>query len=71
MHDVLYVSKLTCNLFSVRAAAGKGNIVKFGRSRCWIRDEAGKLYGMGSLVDKLYISAGLRACNHRVCISSM
>ena len=54
MYNVLYVPKLACNLFSVRAAAGKGNIVKFGRSRCWIRDRNGKLYGMGSLVGKLY-----------------
>ena len=46
--------KLTCNLFSVRAAAAKGNVVKFGHSRCWIRDSNGKLCGMGSLVDKLY-----------------
>lgn len=54
MYDVLYVPKLACNLFSVRTAARKGNIVKFGRSRCWIRDQTGKLYGMGSLIDKLY-----------------
>ncbi len=32
MHQVLYVPKLACNLFSVRAAASKGNWVKFGRS---------------------------------------
>ena len=54
MYNVLYVPKLACNLFSVRAAASKGNIVKFSRSRCWIRDRSGKLYGMGSLVGKLY-----------------
>ena len=54
MYNVLYVPKLACNLFSVRAAAAKGNVVKFGRSRCWIRDRTGKLYGMGSLIDKLY-----------------
>ena len=51
---MLYVPKLACNLFSVRAAASKGNIVRFGHSKCWIRDQAGKLRGMGSLVDKLY-----------------
>ena len=27
---VLYVPRLACNLFSVRAAAAKGNTVKFG-----------------------------------------
>ena len=54
LHHVLYVPKLACNLFSVRAAAVKGNIVQFGHSRCWIRDGNGKLHGMGSLVDKLY-----------------
>ena len=38
MIDVLYVLKLTCNLFSVRAAANKGNVVKFTGSKCWIRN---------------------------------
>lgn len=32
-YQVLYVSKLACNLFSVRAAAEKGNHVKFGHSQ--------------------------------------
>ena len=32
----------------------KGNIVKFGRTRCWIRRRDGKLLGMGSLANKLY-----------------
>ena len=54
MYEVLYVPKLACNLFSVRAAASKGNIVKFGKVRCWIRDSKGILRGMGSLIDKLY-----------------
>ena len=54
IHQVLYVPKLACNLFSVKAAAAKGNYVKFGNSKCWIRDGNGKLHGMGSLVDKLY-----------------
>ena len=34
MHNVFYVPKLACNLFSVRAATSKGSIVKFGHSRC-------------------------------------
>ena len=54
MYNVLYVPKLACNLFSVRAAAVKGNFVKFGRTRCWIKNEKGELRGMGSLSDKLY-----------------
>ena len=54
MYRVLYVPQLSCNLFSVRAAASKGNFVKFGRSRCWIRDGKGRLCGMGTLEDKLY-----------------
>ena len=28
--------------------------MKFGNSKCWIRDRNGKLLGMGSLVQKLY-----------------
>ena len=47
IHRVLYIPKLACNLFSVRATTGKGNLVKFSPSRCWIRDTNGKLLGMG------------------------
>lgn len=47
MYDVLYVPKLACNLFSVRAATKRGNHVKFVREKCWIRDFSGQLYGMG------------------------
>ena len=54
LYDVLYVPKLTCNLFSVRAAVSKGSTIEFGPQKCCIRDEYGKLHGMGSLVDKLY-----------------
>ena len=54
MYDVLYVSKLACNLFSVRAATRRGNQIKFGQERCWIRDSSRQLHGMGTLVEKLY-----------------
>ena len=54
MYKVLYVPKLACNLFSVRAAASKGNSMKFNRSKCWIRDRGGHLVGMGQLEGKLY-----------------
>ena len=54
LYDVLYVPKLTCNLFSVRAAVAKGNAVEFGPNDCCIWDENGKLRGKGSLADKLY-----------------
>ncbi len=54
MYKVLYVPQLSCNLFSVRAAAFKGNFVKFGRSRCWIRDRDQKLCGMGTLENQMY-----------------
>ena len=46
MDNALYVPKLACNLFSVRAAATKGNSVKFGNSKCWIHGRNGKLLGM-------------------------
>ena len=52
--QVLYVPKLTCNLFSVRAAAVKGKYIRFGHTKCWIRDSSENLCGMGSLVDNLY-----------------
>ena len=53
VYNVPYVPKLSCNLFSVRAAVGKGNAVEFGPKQCCIYDENGKLRGIGSLVDKL------------------
>jgi len=54
MYNVLYVPQLASNLFSVRAAASKGNFLKFGHSHCWIKDSHGILNGMDTMVDKLY-----------------
>lgn len=54
LYNVLYVPKLACNLFSVRAAVAKGNVVEFDRNQCRIRDASGKLRAMGSLVEQLY-----------------
>ena len=34
IYKVLYVPKLACNLFSVRAAASKGKSVKFSDDKC-------------------------------------
>ena len=50
MYDVLHVPKLSCNLFSVRAAAKRGNTVKFGQSRCWIRGPKGTLNALHPIV---------------------
>lgn len=54
IENVLYVPKLSCNLFSVKSATNKGKVVQFGHSKCWIRDANGKLCGTGSLVNKMY-----------------
>ena len=54
MQNALYVPKLTCSLFSVRATVMKGNTVKFENGSCLIYDRNGILLGTGSLVDKLY-----------------
>lgn len=55
MHDVLYVPKLSGNLFSVGAATKKGNTVHFKRSHCYIRGKDGTLKGMGTQrADGLY-----------------
>ncbi len=54
MYKVLYVPRMACNLFSVRSAVQKGNIIKFGSSKCWIRNRNGGLLGMGSLNRNLY-----------------
>ena len=54
MYDALYVPNLKCDLFSVKAAATKGNFVKLGEVKCWIYGKSGTLYGMGTVSDKLY-----------------
>ena len=38
----------------MRAAASKGNTVKFGNTKCWIRDRKESLQGMGLITDKVY-----------------
>lgn len=54
IYGVLFVSELSCNLFSVRAAASKGNTVQFGYTKCWIRDRQGGLQGMDLVRNKVY-----------------
>ena len=55
MYDVLYVPKLTGNLFSVGAATKRGNTVQFRKSRCYIRGKDGTPQGMGTQrADGLY-----------------
>ena len=34
MRNALYVPKVACNLFSMRAAGSKGNVVMFGKKKC-------------------------------------
>ena len=34
MRNVLYVPKHACNLFSMRAAGSKGNVVMFDKKKC-------------------------------------
>ena len=55
MYGVLYVPNLTCNLFFVRDATQKGNVVTFSDSECHIRDQDDKLCGIGSLDNKMYV----------------
>jgi len=55
IYKALYVPKLACNLFSVRAAAGKeGKSMKFCNRKCFIHNRAGNVCGTGTLVGKLY-----------------
>ena len=54
MRDTLYVPKLTCSLFSVRATVMKGNTVEFKSGSCTIYNKNGIVVGTGSLVNKLY-----------------
>ena len=41
MRDTLYVPKLTCSLFSVRATVMKGNAVEFKNGSCMIYSRNG------------------------------
>ena len=54
MTDVLYVPKLTNNLFSVHTATSKGNTVSFKHKDCCIRNKNRKVIGTGSSLGKLY-----------------
>lgn len=36
MYNGLFVSKFSCNLFSVRVAGTKGSTIKFRYAKCWI-----------------------------------
>ena len=54
MTDVLYIPKLTNNLFSVHVATLKGNMVSFGSDYCWIHNKKRKLIGTGVPTSKLY-----------------
>jgi len=54
MYDILHVPGLKVNLFSVRSAAEKNLIIKFGHSRCWLKNKSGKLLATGTLCNKLY-----------------
>jgi len=54
MSDVLYVPKLTNNLFSVHAAALKGNTISFRYEHCCIRSKHRKVIGTGLSLGKLY-----------------
>ena len=52
--NVLYVSKLAGNLFSVHAAAQNQKVISFGHKYCWIHDMKFQPSGTGSTVEKLY-----------------
>ena len=52
--DVLYVPKLTDNLFSVHAATSIGNTVSFRHKDCCIRNKNKKIIGAGLSLGKLY-----------------
>ena len=69
LYHVLYVLKLTCNLFSVKAAVAMGNTVKFGSNKCWIRDEKERLCAMGSLENKLYLLDCEVVCDEQALVS--
>ena len=55
LRNVLYVPKLTCNLFSVRAAVAMRNVMEFTNEYCLIKDRHNIMRGMGSLGGKLFL----------------
>ena len=54
MTNVLYVPKLTNNLFSVNAVISTGNTVSFRHKDCCILNKNKKVIGTGSSLGKLY-----------------
>ena len=53
--DVLYVPDLAKNLFSVSAAAKRGNSIELHQNGCVILDKFQKISGSGKLQNNLYV----------------
>lgn len=53
LHDVLYVPRLSHNLFSVSMATKRGKTVRFGKANCQVLDEE-KLVAVASKIGELY-----------------
>ena len=70
LHRVLYVPKLACNLFSVKAAVAMGKTVKFEDNKCWIHDDKGHLCATGSVVNKLYQLDSQVDCEQKAMVSA-
>ena len=70
LSDVLYVPNLSSNFFSVRAATLHGNVVKFGRSKCWITNAKKQLVAMGHLQDQMYVLSCQTSPPDRVCVAT-
>ena len=61
MYDALCLPNLKCNLFSVKAAAAKDNVIKFGETKCWISGKDGTLFGMETVAEKLHYTSYCKA----------
>ena len=71
MYNVLFVPKLAGNLFSVGAAAEKGNYVQFTAERCYIRGNKGTLHGMGDRkADGLYMLNCTANLGHKAAVAA-
>ncbi len=51
LYNVLHVPDLATNLFSVWAMTARGNTVKFGKEKCWIKNAHGRLTALGMLFE--------------------
>ena len=54
LKDVLYVSKLTCNLLSISAATDQNLTVEFSQNNCCFKSASGQTVATGTRVNRMF-----------------